>query len=1070
MTLTASRPKPTHKSNACPICGDVKGKCRTFDDKPLVLCMVADFAPGWKAFGSTKDGLWTQFAPETDSPFDRDAWQRRQRDKTPVAVPPTMSLEERDRFYRDWLANGSLTARDRADLQRRGITDPSIALSCEVGYAIPFKGLDGTYLGAQWRYADPGDGGRYRWHNLPGGKYYPGTNELPIAVYRVAKPTMIALVEGTGIKPMLAAEGLTAITIGAAGGNHLASPIQLKNTITAYPGLPLVAIPDAGDVLNPHVMGRHKRTAHQFPETKFLWWGQVTKQENDIDEATSAELASAQLLTWAEFEALAQRADYHAETRRLQTALNSLTHPISQELNQRYLSGIKAPKQGEILTISSACNTGKTTQLKGFVTAWRARHPNGFILMIGGRNALLMQTGQKTGIPHIQELDRWYPNGLRFALQQENALALCLDSLHRINLDWLPEHTLIILDEGEATLQQALEGGTLGSRQNQALEHFRAVLNTVMEHSGSILLMEDSLTDLSVHFLKEATDDRHPVRLVVNHHPSQPWDVTIGAGSPSGFVARLRALLDAGQKVILTSDSQIQGEALDRLFRSDHKVVRVDAWTVEDPTIASFRLDPNAHIAAHQPDLLILTPTVQSGVDITIPHFDLNLHYATHLEARLQNQLLNRYRVPVPREIYCATFAPSEGGDRGLRPAQLLKEWSIKARTTLMRSQVETFLQDGLDTWNDAESTKQRLDALENWRKAEADSPALFWARHAATFKARQNGSKCQLLKSLTVTLESKGHSVTQNSGWERDGTETKQLSEAKTAIRRGRATDRATADTTGLEVETARRILNSNDSLYADRCKAHKVLLMDELPEINLTPEFVLEAVINHNGALKRATTLLFLTQHPEIATYLDRQSFKGQLDKPFVATWRLSHKRSAVEVLLITGIKNLMKCDEYRETDEVVVTLKREALKNRVEIQRYLGLNVNEQQTGIEIAGKLLKKLGYQQVVVRREGARGEQTRIYKAVPLNQAISEDIIKALEIKWAEQISAGSQHFKRAESASKTVTTDSQIPADWFSEDSLESIRAMWKGCKSDEIRLVMEKHIPIEALRRAIS
>ena len=51
--------------------------------------------------------------------------------------------------------------------------------------------------------------------------------------------------------------------------------------------------------------------------------------------------------------------------------------------------------------------------------------------MIGGRNALLMQTGQKTGIPHIQELDRWYRNSLRFATQQEKAIGLCIDSLHR---------------------------------------------------------------------------------------------------------------------------------------------------------------------------------------------------------------------------------------------------------------------------------------------------------------------------------------------------------------------------------------------------------------------------------------------------------------------------------------------------------------------------------------------------------------------------------------------------------------------------------------------------------------
>ena len=101
MTSTASKPRPTTRSNSCPICGDVKGKCRAFDDKPLVLCMTADFASGWKAFGSTKDGLWTQFAPETNSPVDRHAWQRRQRDERPVAVPQTMSLKERDRFYRN---------------------------------------------------------------------------------------------------------------------------------------------------------------------------------------------------------------------------------------------------------------------------------------------------------------------------------------------------------------------------------------------------------------------------------------------------------------------------------------------------------------------------------------------------------------------------------------------------------------------------------------------------------------------------------------------------------------------------------------------------------------------------------------------------------------------------------------------------------------------------------------------------------------------------------------------------------------------------------------------------------
>jgi hypothetical protein len=75
-------------------------------------------------------------------------------------------------------------------------------------------------------------------------------------------------------------------------------------------------------------------------------------------------------------------------------------------------------------------------------------------------------------------------------------------------------------------------------------------------------------------------------------------------------------------------------------------------------------------------------------------------------------------------------------------------------------------------------------------------------------------------------------------------------------------------------------------------------------------------------------------------------------------VATWRLSHKRSAVETLLLTDIKAVMASDEHQELSEAIVALKAKALKERFEIKRYLGLNINEEQTGIHIAGKLLKK----------------------------------------------------------------------------------------------------------------
>jgi|GEM_PF-2912486 len=312
MIASATKFRPTSKSNCCPVCGDVKGKCRTIDSEPIVLCgntQKGDEPSGWSYRKPATNPLWNVFAPDTGVPFDRDEYQRHQREQKPVEITPTMSLDERDLYYRDWLSKGSLNERDRADLARRGVTDLSIALSCEMGYAVPFKGLEGKYVGAQWRYADPGDGGRYRWQNLPGGKHYPGTDELPLAVCPATYPTMIALVEGTGVKPMIASE-LGMVAIGAAGGLHTASPIQMKAIIEAFPGLPIVIVPDAGDVINPTVMARHKRTAHQFPAAKFLWWEQVTKREKDIDDGVEDELESAKLLSWVEFEAIAYQASH----------------------------------------------------------------------------------------------------------------------------------------------------------------------------------------------------------------------------------------------------------------------------------------------------------------------------------------------------------------------------------------------------------------------------------------------------------------------------------------------------------------------------------------------------------------------------------------------------------------------------------------------------------------------------------------------------------------------------------------------------------------------------------------
>lgn len=299
--MISIKPNPTNKANSCPVCGDVSGKCRTFDDKPLILCMVAESANGYRNLGKDKSSLWNQFVPESE--FDRNDWKERKQAESALVInaPETMSLSDRHAWYENFIESKKLSERDRAELASRGLSNDEIdslpIISSEVGYAVVFRGLEGTFVGSQWRLAENTDGGRYRWQNLPGGKYYPGTEELPIAVYPCDRPRGIALVEGTGIKPWLAAKRLEMIAIGAAGGNHVSSMQQLQAVFAEYRNLPVTIVPDAGDLINPHVMKRHQRTAQELEKLnikpKFLWWNQLTKDHNDIDEASIEEIESA---------------------------------------------------------------------------------------------------------------------------------------------------------------------------------------------------------------------------------------------------------------------------------------------------------------------------------------------------------------------------------------------------------------------------------------------------------------------------------------------------------------------------------------------------------------------------------------------------------------------------------------------------------------------------------------------------------------------------------------------------------------------------------------------------------
>ncbi|BBC26867.1 hypothetical protein [Pseudanabaena sp. ABRG5-3] len=318
---------PTKANHPCPICDDIKGKCRIVSED-FTLCMThtSDLGlAGWKFIGETQGSYFAgkyirdrqeseaekQLRRETNLRL-RIAQQKAQRARL-AQLPDAV---QRDHLYQNYLHKLSLNNRDRADLQIRRLSDQEIidlgAKSTKSGYLLPIKNPQGQILGTQIRLRDV-ISGRYRWHKPFGIAAQQQNGELPLAFHGEIQPDChrVVLVEGTGVKPYLASKLRNCDAIGASGGQFVASKQSLLTYLQDIGATPtatkLEYAIDAGDVANPSVMRRHEKNLDFIVELGYqievLWWGQFTKNDPDIDELVDG--SEVELLTIEQFFKLA---------------------------------------------------------------------------------------------------------------------------------------------------------------------------------------------------------------------------------------------------------------------------------------------------------------------------------------------------------------------------------------------------------------------------------------------------------------------------------------------------------------------------------------------------------------------------------------------------------------------------------------------------------------------------------------------------------------------------------------------------------------------------------------------
>lgn len=321
--------------------------CMAFAD-----AKIGEIVNGHKKIKDTKDKLWGIFKLDNSQEWsdqqreqwrqDRERRQQEQRIDLDLRQKESLSEQERHEQYTKLLEELTLHPEDERDLRQRGFSQEEIksggwksvnkyqelrgryssllpgisgdgkSILMNAGWLCPVRNRDGLIVAIQVRLRAIGKGeGRYRWlssrnKNNPNGQsphVYPfGINdsELPLAIFSPKQePKGIALAEGTGAKPFYVANRLGMLTIGAAGGQWASSPVTFEQSLNDFSqkmnGLKHLTIyPDAGDVLNRTVMERWRKVVLLLEKwgwtADFAWWGQVTKEANDIDELNYKEL------------------------------------------------------------------------------------------------------------------------------------------------------------------------------------------------------------------------------------------------------------------------------------------------------------------------------------------------------------------------------------------------------------------------------------------------------------------------------------------------------------------------------------------------------------------------------------------------------------------------------------------------------------------------------------------------------------------------------------------------------------------------------------------------------------
>lgn len=618
------------------------------------------------------------------------------------------------------------------------------------------------------------------------------------------------------------------------------------------------------------------------------------------------------------------------------------------------------PELGEALLYCAAMGLGKTHAFKEAIKALRVQYPDLLIDAIGHRNNLLLQTSKRLGLTHIHQTSAGKHTQLQ--IDNEPSLAYCADSLWRrfdglISAMASGQKLLLILDEVDALLKHILLSKTIKPiKRINLIRKFSILLQQIGSGGGWVIGGEAALTQLAVDSLRELSLGKLKVTVAANRKKPAPWTCLSkegyrinSDGRPVQVSAKQLALkevgthLAEGRRVCLLTTSQEAAEQFDVHFTGlGFKVWRLDSKTSPEKENRAAFQDMAGTIRSSDADLIVFTPTLESGVSIDGSGLvDRIVLYGSGLEPSTSYQMLGRFRDPSIPRILCveeAGFSSTKSGS--FDPAAVLDEW---------RSNVEKIM-------------------IQHSKYGEVD-PVLSIAHEIASkFVAREAAGIAGLRENLLDKLREENHKIIERPE-EVHASLSGIAKKAKEAVEDTRVEDWINADDSQLSPEQASERMKDSDLSWLDRVVCLKAIERGKFGDVVDKDSWIQGywRDARKGAALKNAVRTATEFNHEGMASEADRM----MLDRQIRATGTVWGAETlgrdlAIQTLKKLNLQMLLPLADtgipFHAEHPSVQAVFKSALLIADEVSDYLNLNITPDTRPMSFVKDLLEnRLGY-------------------------------------------------------------------------------------------------------------